>query len=174
MKKQEYIARYGIEKYQEYRKQQREYNKQYRQEHREELLECYKQRYQEHREEKLKYVKQYNQTHKEERAEYQKQYYQTQYRRATVLLNGYYQMDKLKGLKTNLTPDWIVNNIFNSKCYYCKETDWIKLGTDRINNTKGHTMDNCICACGKCNVERGDRYSVEEFKRYKQIRPKIA
>lgn len=196
MKKQEIIDKYGLEYYQEhlrkvkeYRQEHKEeiaecqkrynqehkeeiveYQKRYHQEHREELLEGKKQYYREHREERLEYDKR----HRQEHPEYLKQYRQTQYGRAATLLGGYHQKDKLKGFETDLTPEWIVNNIFNSKCYYCEESDWTQLGTDRIDNTKGHTMDNCICACMKCNAGRGNRYSVEEFKRYKQIRQKIA
>lgn len=157
------IERYGLEHYQEHLRKIKEYSKQYHRNHREELIEYHKRYYQNHREKYSEY-----------RTEYGKQYYQTQYGRAAHLLYAYRQMDELKGVETDLTPEWVIENIFKSKCYYCEEADWTKLGTDRIDNTKGHTMDNCICACGKCNVERGDRYSVEEFKRYKQIRPKIA
>lgn len=185
MRKQEYIEKYGLEKWQDhlrynkqYRQEHPEYQKQYRQTHKEEKAEYNKRYLQTHKEELLeyrkRYYKQYYQTHREELLEYTKQYYQNQYGRASYLLNSYRRIDKSKGFETNITTDWIVDNIFNSKCYYCEESDWTKLGTDRIDNTKGHTTDNCICACGKCNIERGNRYTVDEFKRYKQIRPKIA
>lgn len=190
MKKQEYIEKYGLEKYQDHLRKVREYNQSHKKEfseyykqHREKRLEYQKQYSQEHPEYHKQYYyseyqKQYRQTHREELLEYYKQY-QKQYSltpkgRAAHLLRGYRQKDKSKGFETDLTVEWIMDNIFNSKCYYCEETDWTKLGTDRIDNTKGHTMDNCICACGKCNIERKDKYTVEEFKEYKQIRPKIA
>lgn len=159
MKKQEIIEKYGIEEYERRLRKHREYKKIYNQEHREERSE---------------YSKQYYQEYKGEILEHQKQYRQTQYGRAIHLSKGYLRTDKTKGFETNITPQWIVDNIFTSKCYYCEESDWTKLGTDRIDNTKGHTIDNVICACGKCNSERQDKYTVKEFKRYKQIRPKIA
>lgn len=81
-------------------------------------------------------------------------------------------MDRIKGLETNLTPEWIMDNVLNSKCFYCGETNWTKLGCDRIDNTKGHTTDNCICSCGICNVKRNDRYTVEEFKQYRSLHPR--
>ena len=45
---------------------------------------------------------------------------------------------------------------WNDGCCYCGETDWHKLGADRIDNSKPHSKENCVCACEKCNVERRD------------------
>lgn len=203
MNKQEYIKKYGSERYQEYLKRQKQryqekrdeilerqkqYHKQYYQEKRDKILERHKryhqehpeynkQYYQENREELLERSKQYYQENREKISERQKQYHrqyqQTQYGRATNLLGGYRYMDRLKGYETDITSEWIVDNIFTSRCYYCGETDWMKLGTDRIDNTKGHTMDNCICACAQCNAERQDKMTVEEFKQYKQLYPVV-
>ena len=85
--------------------------------------------------------------------------------RAEMLLGGYNQRDKERGFDISLNVDakWIEKNILTQQCVYCGESDWQKLGVDRVDNTKGHTPENCLCACGKCNAERGDRYSVEEF-----------
>ena len=86
--------------------------------------------------------------------------------RAESLASSYNLRDKKRGFDTslNVNAKWIEENIFNSKCYYCGESDWRKLGIDRIDNNRGHTPDNCICSCSKCNENRSDRYSVEEFK----------
>ena len=153
MTKKECIKRYGEEAYKEHLEKCKAYNKAYHEAHREEILAK---------------QKVYDAVHREERKEYKKAYYKaynsTPQGRAKHLLGGYRRMDRKNNLgETTITADWIVENIFTSSCTYCGETDWTKLGTDRIDNTKPHTPDNCICACGKCNIERKDRYSVEEF-----------
>ena len=92
--------------------------------------------------------------------------YTTVYGRAYILSKRYEQtdMDANRG-KSTITPDWIIGNIFASKCYWCGETDWKQLGCDRIDNTKPHTPDNVICSCGKCNRER-NKHSMDYFHKY--------
>ena len=126
-----------------------------------------------HREE----ISVYSALHKEERSAYNKSWrkihkdYMSERRstpigRAESLLGSYNIRDKQRGFDTSLNVDskWIIENIFNQQCVYCGESDWRKLGIDRIDNNRGHTPDNCICSCRKCNENRSDRYSVEEFK----------
>jgi len=73
--------------------------------------------------------------------------------------------DKKKfGTDNDLDANWIIENIINSKCIYCGESDWNKLGCDRIDNSKPHTRDNIVCACGRCNIVRGDKFTVDEMK----------
>ena len=86
--------------------------------------------------------------------------------RAESLIQAYNLRDKKRGfdITRNINTKWMEENIFSGqKCIYCGESDWRKLGCDRIDNTKGHTPDNVVCSCRKCNENRGDRYSVEEF-----------
>ena len=71
-----------------------------------------------------------------------------------------------------LTKTWIMEHIFASRCIYCGDSDWTHLGADRIDNSKPHTPDNCVCACGICNIERNDRYTVEEFIEYRKKNPR--
>ena len=85
--------------------------------------------------------------------------------KAQKLKARYNDLDKKKfGVKNDLDANWILEHIINSKCEYCGKTDWIELGCDRIDNSKPHTKDNVICACGRCNVMRGDWFSVDEMK----------
>lgn len=141
-----------------------------------------KQRYEENREYELEiakqwrknnpqYHKQYDTEHKDERTEYKKQYNieyrNTQIGKANTIAAGYKQADTEHGRENNINGQWIVNNIFTSKCIYCGKTDWKKLGCDRIDNTKGHTIDNVVCCCGKCNIERGTK-PFEEFYKMKR------
>ena len=161
-----------------WREKHPEYDKQRYQDNKEEILERQKQYQQEHKEEKAKYGKQYRQEHKEELAEYMKQYYQenkeeiaeikiqynkTSMGRAVYLLNGYRKADrKYNRGECTLTAQWIVDNIFTKPCHWCGETDWTKIGCDRIDNSLPHTPDNVIPCCGACNAKRG-LMSYEEF-----------
>ena len=114
--------------------------------------------------------KKFRDTHKEKRAKENKEYRQTKRGRASSLAVDYKRFDKEADRDpSTLTQEWIVDNIFTSKCIYCGESDWKKLGCDRIDNSLPHTPENCVCACGKCNVERnGRKMSVEEFIAFKK------
>ena len=83
--------------------------------------------------------------------------------------------DKNKGYDTtsNITPQWIEENLFSdgSKCIYCGDNNWKHLGADRIDNTKPHTPDNVVCSCAICNYERQNRFTVEEFIKYRKEHP---
>ena len=95
--------------------------------------------------------------------EYDKRYRSTKKGRAQNLVCRYRQSDKMYGRDECLiTAQWIIDNIFNGQtCVYCGETDWHKLGCDRIDNTKPHTPDNVVCSCGKCNIKKGRRTYFE-------------
>lgn len=43
----------------------------------------------------------------------------------------------------------------SSTCSYCEDAV-IKMTLDRLDNTKGHTKDNVVAACLRCNLLRGD------------------
>lgn len=129
----------------------KEYSKKYREKNKEELNEKKKEYYSD------PLVIQH-------KNEYNEQYYKTKIGRASNLANSYSQMDKISGREEcTITKEWIVENIFSSKCIYCGEDDWTKLGCDRIDNSKPHTPDNVVCSCGKCNKQRKD-IDFEEFK----------
>lgn len=95
--------------------------------------------------------------------EYDERYRSTKKGRAQNLVCRYRQSDKMYGRDECLiTAQWIIDNIFNGQtCVYCGETDWHKLGCDRIDNTKPHTPDNVVCSCGKCNIKKGRRTYFE-------------
>lgn len=85
--------------------------------------------------------------------------------KAQKLLARYNSLDKEKFEVVNdLTTEWLMENIIKSECIYCGEKNWNRLGCDRIDNTKPHNKDNIVCSCGRCNVMRGDRFSVEDMK----------
>lgn len=143
MKKVEFIEKYGIESYEAYKKRRAEYARAKRQEYKE---------YYEKNSDKIR----------KRESERCKIKYTTQEGRAYRLYKAYMEFDKKMGLDTDITPEWIIENIFNHKCNWCGETDWRKMGCDRIDNTKGHTIDNVVPSCGKCNIHRGSK----SFERY--------
>lgn len=62
--------------------------------------------------------------------------------------------DKKRGLDFDLTVDE-VRIIIGSGCSYCGESE-MRIGLDRIDNSKGHTKDNVVAACIRCNYLRRD------------------
>jgi hypothetical protein len=50
----------------------------------------------------------------------------------------------------------------DTSCYYCGAVTG--LGFDRINNNDGHHLANVVVSCELCNMTRGNRFNIEEFK----------
>lgn len=86
--------------------------------------------------------------------EYQIEYDKTPMARANSLLCGYKRADNLfRGGGCTLTAKWIVENIFSKPCAHCGETDWTKIGCNRLDNSKPHTPDNVEPCCYNCNIK---------------------
>ena len=95
---------------------------------------------------------------KEWSAEYRKKYIKTPIGRALSLISAYNTSDKKYNRgKGDLTPKWIVDNIFTKPCAHCGEADWHKLCCNRIDNSKPHTMDNVEPCCFHCNCQIAER-----------------
>jgi len=62
--------------------------------------------------------------------------------------------DRKKKRNNNLTKDFIAEYIAKG-CSYCGEKT-IRMTLDRIDNERGHTMDNVVPACIRCNYIRGN------------------
>lgn len=170
MKKQEYIEKYGEEAYLRKAEQDRASKNRHK-----EKIKLYNKEYkQTHKEEIASWMKNYRKTNKEAIRIKEKEYQKSQRAQAAFRVNRYNQNDIKRGFNTdnNISPEWMVNNIFTSKCVYCGDQDWTHLGCDRIDNNKPHTADNVVCSCGLCNIERADKYSVEEFKQYRALHPR--
>ena len=89
---------------------------------------------------------------KEYNKRYMRQYNKTPIGRAHNLLTAYKQSDKIADRgECTLTAQWIIDNIFTQKCAHCPETDWHKLGCNRIDNALPHTPDNVEPCCEVCN-----------------------
>lgn len=72
--------------------------------------------------------------------------------RAKRLVYSYKRQDeKKKRGECTLTALWIRDNIFPHACFLCGESDWTKIGCDRIDNSKPHTEDNVRPCCAHCN-----------------------
>ena len=98
--------------------------------------------------------------------DYLKQYIKTPRGRANNLLCGYRASDeKYNRGECTLTADWIVENIFSGqKCVYCGESDWKKLGCDRIDDSLPHTPENCQPCCWKCNNQKSRPNTTKALK----------
>lgn len=96
---------------------------------------------------------------------YSKLWRETLIGRAKTLLHRYNQKDlEYNRGEGDLTPQWIIENIFSKPCAHCGETDWTKIGCNRLDNSKPHTMDNVEPCCKSCNnklaqAEKKDKFS---------------
>lgn len=62
---------------------------------------------------------------------------------------------------------------YNKECHYCSST-YPALGIDRVDNTKGYTIDNCVPCCKKCNWMKRDMTKEEFIYQIRQIYKKAA
>lgn len=137
----------------EYREKNKEKMKDYSKEYRSNNAEKIKAYRDSHKEDTKEYNRQYYLKRREEliaqKTEYNKEYSKTQMARAQRQLQQYKFMDRRNGFGEVIDFDarWIVENIYTQKCAYCDETDWHKLGCNRIDNSKGHTKDNVEPCC---------------------------
>lgn len=87
------------------------------------------------------------------------------------MLSAYKNKDNKKQRNFNLTREFM-EKIINSYCIYCGDVE--NVGCDRLDNNKGHTVDNVVPACYQCNSTRNNFYSFEEMleigKTIKQIK----
>ncbi len=157
MKKSDFIEKYGeaaweehLRKNREWKKNNIEKNRVYYKKWKDENPNYTK----EWRDKNPDYYKEWFQNHKDSTRIKQNDYNKTKQGRSNYLLSGYRKQDKELNIACTITQRWILDNIFNSSCVYCGESDWRKLGCDRIDNTKAHTPDNVVCACCSCNVKR--------------------
>ena len=88
-----------------------------------------------------------------------------------LLVTRYNVIDKKKNQICNLTKEWVKENITSKPCVYCGDTE--RIGCDRIDNSKGHIMDNVVPCCTGCNWIRRDDFSVEEMMEIGEVIKKI-
>lgn len=76
-------------------------------------------------------------------------------------MSGYKSGAKKRNLEFSLTKEQFVT-ICESNCHYCGLEPKNKNGIDRVDNTKGYTLENSVPCCYQCNQAKSDR-SVDEF-----------
>ncbi len=93
--------------------------------------------------------------------------YNTLKGRANNLVSRYETQDKRhnKG-KCTLTPQWIIENILSKPCAHCGETDWHKIGCNRLDNSLPHTPDNVEPCCWDCNNKLGNKEKSKPVYQY--------
>lgn len=82
--------------------------------------------------------------------------------RANSLLSAYRKYDKKHNVLFSLNKEELMN-VLSMSCVYCGESSLHKLGADRIDNKKGHTLDNIVTCCDECNTARSDHFNCEEM-----------
>lgn len=157
---------YNRKYYQANKEKVLEHQAEYRKANKEKIAEQQAEYYQANKEKIAEYNAEYRKANKGKIAEYYAEYSTTPMGRAVYLLRDYRRNDKKYNRgECTLTPQWIVENIFSQPCHYCGETDWRKIGCDRINNSKPHTEDNVVPCCTECNAKRG----TKEFNKFVEL-----
>lgn len=100
------------------------------------------------------------------------------------MIRNYKNSAKRRGLKWDLTEEQI-KKITQKNCYYCGikpsgvyktkncNGDYIYNGLDRVNNTKGYTLDNVVPCCKFCNYVKSNS-TFQEFQNWiKRIHKKL-
>lgn len=122
------------------------------------------------KEEIREYNKQYYTANREKKREYQKEYRNTPIGRALHLLSAYNRNDKKYNRgKGDLTAKWIADNILSKSCVHCGETDWKKIGCNRLDNNLPHTKDNVEPCCKKCNDRLANESGINCKDQKKQV-----
>ena len=80
------------------------------------------------------------------------------------------------GRQNNLTVESIIAKLYaqKAKCYYCnhkmKLHEWDaydrkQFTIERLNNSRGHWISQCVIACYGCNTLRHDQMSAKNFRK---------
>lgn len=86
---------------------------------------------------------------------------QNQKSKVSKMIASYRCSDKKHNRDCDLTREWFFENIVSRPCTYCGTLE--NIGCDRIDNSIGHTMKNCIPACYLCNSTRRNIFTTEEM-----------
>lgn len=100
------------------------------------------------------YEKKFKETHKDWKYNWNKKYQQTLKGTANRRIQSYRRMDEKNGFgkdALDFDSDWMIKNILSKPCPHCGETDWHKIGCNRLDNSKPHTKDNVEPCCRSCN-----------------------
>ena len=87
-------------------------------------------------------------------------------KRVVKLLNTYRWFDKKHGLANDLTHEWFMSNIEGHPCHHCGCDG--PMGADRIDNNRGHCIDNLRPACAPCNGRHGARWGATQASSHRE------
>lgn len=79
--------------------------------------------------------------------------------RITYILKDYKRRDRNKNLENDLTKEYLTKQL-QYNCIYC---GFPSTGLDRIDNSKGHTQNNCVPCCKECNLARMNNFTHLEM-----------
>lgn len=93
---------------------------------------------------------------------------------ARHMVAQYRQMDRDRfGDDSNtITAEWFLENIAYQPCVHCGKQAIGLIGCNRLDNTKGHTIDNVEPCCLKCNARENIRDQIARGVHISQIRKK--
>ena len=121
--------------------------------------------YVKHKEKVAEYQAEWRNLNKEKIAEYQAEWYNPQTHPlnwAKIIVNNYKKMDRERGFDPNQTisAEWFLQNIAYRTCAHCGLQAIGLIGCNRLDNTKGHTIDNVEPCCLKCNARENIRDQI--------------
>lgn len=81
------------------------------------------------------------------------------YRKPINKYKSYLKGAKARNIQFLLSVEVFIELLKNN-CFYCNETSLI--GIDRVDSSKGYTLENCVPCCSICNIMKSNR-TLEEF-----------
>ena len=161
----EAIAQKNAQYYQENKEAIAQKAAEYRANNKEAIAQKNAQYYQENKEAIADYQAEWRNLNKEKIAEYQAEWYNPQTHPlnwAKSIVNNYKKMDRQRGFndKETITAEWFLDNIAYKPCAHCGVQGIGKVGCNRLDNTKGHTIDNVESCCLKCNSRENMRDQI--------------
>lgn len=85
------------------------------------------------------------------------------YLREDRMVRVYRHRDKKRQLTIcDFDAEWLYDHITSQPCFYCGSNNLI--GSDRMDNNKGHTKDNIVPCCKRCNMMKNNFFNCKEFK----------
>lgn len=83
--------------------------------------------------------------------------------KASKMISSYKMKDKSHNYDiSDIGIDWMIDNVLLNKCVYCGDT--VRVGCDRIDNSKGHSKENVVPCCYECNCARNNNFTHDEMK----------
>ena len=146
----------------EWRAKNHTYNAEYYQANKEKIAEYNAAYYQANKDTLLKKQAEYYQENKDKIADY----YDPQTHPlnwAKQMVNTYRRMDRERGFgdSKTITAEWFLEHIAYRQCAHCGKQGIGLVGCNRLDNTKGHTIDNVEPCCLSCNCKENVRDQLE-------------